>query len=167
MRSLSQRSAASAKEIRGLIGESVQRIETGAQLAEEAGRIMHEVVESVGKVSVIMPEIASASHEQSVGIDQINKAIAQMDTVVQMNASIVQQTAAAAASMSSEAGNLAQAVAQFQLAEGTGSKLASPPLAVASRLGAVRPARKTGHTVAVRQRAQALPDVDKGEWKEF
>ena len=170
VRSLSQRSAASAKEIRGLITESVERVEASAQLVEEAGRIMDDVVGSVEKVSEIMPEIASASHEQSTGIDQINKAIAQMDTVVQMNASIVQQTAAAAASMSNEAGNLAQAVAKFRLADGDGSmKASTPPATIASGAGASRPGRKAGHAVAVRTRAQAqaLPDADKGEWKEY
>ncbi len=170
VRSLSQRSAASAKEIRGLIAESVERVEASAQLVEVAGRIMDDVVGSVEKVSEIMPEIASASHEQSTGIDQINKAIAQMDTVVQMNASIVQQTAAAAASMSNEAGNLAQAVAKFRLADGDGSmKASTPPAPIASGAGASRPGRKAGHAVAVRTRAQAqvLPDADKGEWKEY
>jgi methyl-accepting chemotaxis protein len=95
VRSLAQRSAASAKEIRGLIENSVNRVEAGARLVGEAGKTMEELVASVRRVATIMTEIASASHEQSSGIEQINKAITQMDTVVQMNASVVEEATAA------------------------------------------------------------------------
>ena len=99
VRSLAQRSAASAKEIRGLIEGSVTRVEAGARLVEQAGKTMEELVGSVRKVATIMTEIAAASDEQSSGIEQINKAITQMDTVVQMNASLVEEATAAATSM--------------------------------------------------------------------
>ena len=108
VRSLAQRSAASAKEIRGLIETSVGKVESGARLVEQAGKTMDELVDSVRKVDGIMVEIATASHEQSSGIDQINKAITQMDTVVQMNASLVEEATAAATSMANQASGLAQ-----------------------------------------------------------
>jgi methyl-accepting chemotaxis protein len=117
VRSLAQRSAASAKEIRGLIEESVGRVEAGAKLVENAGRTMEELVTSVRRVAQIMTEIAAASHEQSSGIEQINKAITQMDHVVQMNASVVEEATAAATSMAHQATALARSVAQFQLAD--------------------------------------------------
>src|SRR3954470_13323844 len=115
VRSLAQRSAASAKEIRGLIENSVGRIESGARLVEQAGHTMEELVASVRKVAQIMTEIAAASHEQSSGIEQINKAITQMDTVVQMNASLVEEATAAATSMAVQASELAHSVAQFRV----------------------------------------------------
>jgi methyl-accepting chemotaxis protein len=96
VRSLAQRSAESAKEIRGLIENSVSRVEAGSRLVEQAGRTMEELVASVKKVAELMTEIAAASHEQSSGIEQINRAITQMDTVVQMNASLVEEATAAA-----------------------------------------------------------------------
>jgi methyl-accepting chemotaxis protein len=115
VRSLAQRSAASAKEIRGLIENSVSRVEAGARLVGEAGKTMEELVASVRRVASIMTEIAAASHEQSSGIEQINKAITQMDTVVQMNASLVEEATAAATSMASQATGLAHSVAQFRV----------------------------------------------------
>ncbi|HUP98324.1 MAG TPA: methyl-accepting chemotaxis protein [Usitatibacter sp.] len=115
VRSLAQRSAASAKEIRGLIEESVGRIEDGARQVEHAGKTMDEIMASVKSVAAIMGDIASASTEQSSGIDQINKAIAQMDHVVQMNASLVEEATAAAASMAIQAGDLARSVARFRV----------------------------------------------------
>ncbi len=118
VRSLSQRSAASAKEIRGLIENSVDRIEAGARLVDQAGKTMDELVGSVRKVAEIMTEIAAASHEQSSGVEQINKAITQMDNVVQMNAALVEQATAAATSMAQQASGLAHAVQQFRVVDG-------------------------------------------------
>ena len=124
VRNLAQRSASSAKEIRGLIEDSVGRVEAGARLVEQAGKTMDELVGSVKRVAEIMTEIAAASHEQSSGIEQINKAITQMDTVVQMNASLVEEATAAATSMASQATGLARAVAQFRLEEGAAPAMA-------------------------------------------
>ncbi|HET9576715.1 MAG TPA: methyl-accepting chemotaxis protein [Usitatibacter sp.] len=115
VRSLAQRSAASAKEIRGLIESSVNRVEAGSKLVEQAGKTMDELVVSVKKVAEIMTEIAGASQEQSSGIEQINRAITQMDQVVQMNASLVEEATAAATSMAQQATGLAKAVAQFRI----------------------------------------------------
>jgi methyl-accepting chemotaxis protein len=162
VRSLAQRSAASAKEIRGLIESSVGRVEAGAKLVQQAGTTMDELVTSVRKVAAIMTEIASASHEQSSGIDQINKAITQMDHVVQMNASIVEEATAAATSMAEQATGLAHAVAQFRVDE-TGARPEAPPTLSAAFVPAV--ATEPRPAVPAR-REPALADGS-DDWKEF
>ena len=115
VRGLAQRSAASAKEIRVLIENSVSRVDAGARLVEQAGATIQELVVAVRKVAAIMTEISTASQEQSSGIEQINKAISQMDQVVQTNASLVEEATAAATRMADQAAGLASAVAQFRL----------------------------------------------------
>jgi len=115
VRSLAQRSAAAAKEIKSLIGDSVGRVEVGSKLVAEAGATMDEVVASVQRVTDIMAEITAASQEQSAGIEQVNQAINQMDQVTQQNAALVEQAAAAAESMQDQAGNLSQVVSVFKL----------------------------------------------------
>ncbi len=168
VRSLAQRSAESAKEIRGLIANSVKGVEAGARLVGEAGKTMDELVGSVKKVAEIMVEIASASHEQSSGIDQINKAITQMDTVVQMNASLVEEATAAATSMAGQATVLERAVAQFRIEDGA---VAEP--AVQAPMGSARaPGRQAigeprrAPAVAGR-REPALTSTEEEDWKEF
>ena len=113
VRSLAQRSAAAAKEIKTLIGDSVEKVSNGAMLVEQAGRTMTEIVNSVRQVSQIVAEISSASVEQSSGIEQVNRAIAQMDEVTQQNAALVEQASAAARSMEEQAGNLVGTVDRF------------------------------------------------------
>jgi methyl-accepting chemotaxis protein len=115
VRNLAQRSAAAAKDIKTLIGDSVSKVESGSQLVEQAGATMTEVVDSVRRVSDIITEISAASREQSLGIEQINQAIMQMDGVTQQNAALVEQSAAAAASMESQAGELVEVVGKFVL----------------------------------------------------
>ena len=115
VRSLAQRSAAAAKEIKTLIDDSVGNVAQSTRLVDQAGTTMTEVVQSVQRVTDIIAEIAAASHEQSQGIDQINRAIADMDGVTQQNAALVEQSAAAASSMRSQAEQLAQRVSVFQL----------------------------------------------------
>jgi methyl-accepting chemotaxis protein len=115
VRSLAQKSAAAAKEIKSLIGDSVERIGTGSKLVTEAGATMEEIVDSVKRVTAIMGEILIASKEQSDGIEQVNKAIGQMDDVTQQNAALVEQAAAAAASLREQTGSLSQAVSVFRL----------------------------------------------------
>ncbi|ACR30972.1 methyl-accepting chemotaxis protein [Burkholderia glumae] len=115
VRSLAQRSATAAKEIKGVIMESTQRVETGAELVERSGSTMNQIVTAIGRVSGIMNEIAVASSEQSNGIDQINIAIAQMDEVTQQNAALVEQAAAAAASLVDQTQRLSDAVAVFRV----------------------------------------------------
>jgi methyl-accepting chemotaxis protein-2 (aspartate sensor receptor) len=117
VRSLAQRSAQAAKEIKTLIEASQSRVQAGARQASEAGQIMRDVVGSVQGVTTIMAEISSASREQSDGIEQVNQAVAQMDGVVQQNAALVEQAAAAAGSLQEQAGHLSDAVAVFRVAQ--------------------------------------------------
>jgi len=131
VRNLAQRSAAAAKEIKELIGNSVDQVDIGSKLVQQAGSTMDDVVASVRRVTDIMGEITSASAEQSVGIDQVNMAITQMDQVTQQNAALVEEAAAAAASMQDQAERLAEVASSFRLEEGyTGGKPASRQLAV-------------------------------------
>lgn len=115
VRNLAQRSAAAAREIKELIDNSVVQVNAGTSLVQQAGTTMGEVVTSVRRVTDIMGEITSASREQSVGIDEVNQAIGQMDQVTQQNAALVEEAAAAAASMQEQAAQLAQVAASFKL----------------------------------------------------
>jgi methyl-accepting chemotaxis protein len=126
VRNLAQRSAAAAKEIKGLIGDSVSRVEAGSRLVDQAGRTMDEVVASVKRVSDIIGEIAAASDEQREGIEQVNGSIVQMDQVTQQNAALVEQAAAAAAAMREQAAGLAQLVDTFQLAASATAPVNAP-----------------------------------------
>jgi len=166
VRSLAQRSAESAKEIRGLIEGSVSRVETGARLVEQAGRTIEELVVSVRKVAEIMTEIASASHEQSSGIEQINRAITQMDTVVQMNASLVEQATAAATSMASQATGLARSVAQFRVDDSVAAPETAASLGSAHAPALSRQAAHERATPTLTHREPALAAEDE-DWKEF
>jgi methyl-accepting chemotaxis protein len=117
VRTLAQRSAAAAKEIKQLIGDSVHKVEDGTKLVDEAGKTMEQIVTSVKRVSDIMSEIAAASQEQRSGIEEVNQAITQMDHVTQQNAALVEQASAAAESLKQQAQQLVRAVAVFRLAE--------------------------------------------------
>ncbi|MDK1259707.1 methyl-accepting chemotaxis protein II [Cronobacter sakazakii] len=143
VRNLASRSAQAAKEIKALIEDSVSRVDSGSVLVESAGETMQEIVGAVTRVTDIMGEIASASDEQSRGIDQVALAVSEMDRVTQQNASLVQQSAAAASALEDQASRLSQAVAAFRLAASRASAprsvpaaapvSASPALAVASK----------------------------------
>ncbi|SDC28097.1 methyl-accepting chemotaxis protein [Massilia sp. PDC64] len=115
VRSLAQRSAAAAKEIKTLISDSVAKVGDGAKLVDEAGSTMEEIVTSVKRVTDIMAEISLASQEQSAGIEQVNRAIGQMDEATQQNAALVEQAGAAASALQDEAANLARLVSIFKL----------------------------------------------------
>ncbi len=115
VRTLAQRSAAAAKEIKELINDSVIKVEEGTRLVDEAGATMDEIVTAVKRVTDIMSEISAASQEQSSGIEQVNQAVTQMDTVTQQNAALVEEASAAAESMQDQAQALTQAVSQFRL----------------------------------------------------
>jgi methyl-accepting chemotaxis protein-2 (aspartate sensor receptor) len=118
VRSLAQRSAQAAKEIKGLIEDSVTKVSAGSQQVERAGSTMQEIVASVKRVTDIMGEISAASEEQSSGIDQVNRAVSQMDEVTQQNAALVEEAAAAAGSLQEQAQRLAEAVAVFKINTG-------------------------------------------------
>jgi methyl-accepting chemotaxis protein len=115
VRSLAQRSAAAAKEIKSLIGASVDRVEAGTKLVGDAGTTMHEVVDAAKRVSAIISEIANAASEQSQGIGQVNTAVSQLDQVTQQNAALVEESAAAAESLKLQAQQLAGTVQRFRL----------------------------------------------------
>ncbi|KQW93266.1 hypothetical protein ASC94_11445 [Massilia sp. Root418] len=115
VRTLAQRSAAAAKEIKELIGDSVDKVNQGSKLVADAGATMQDIVDSVHRVSTIITEITTASKEQSAGIDEVYKAIGEMDQVTQQNAALVEQSAAAAESMQQQAAQLAQVVSVFQV----------------------------------------------------
>jgi methyl-accepting chemotaxis protein len=124
VRSLAQRSAGAAKEIKALIDDSVGQVNAGTRLVQDAGSTMQEVVDSVARVNSMVAEITLASQEQKSGIDQVNQAIGEMDRATQQNAALVEQAAAAAASMQEQAGNLAEVAAAFKLAKNTRLQLA-------------------------------------------
>jgi methyl-accepting chemotaxis protein len=137
VRSLAQRSALAAKEIKILINDSVEKVSVGTELVDKAGKTMNEVVTAVKRVTDIMAEITAASSEQSQGIEQVNQAITQMDDVTQQNAALVEEAAAAAESMEEQAQSLAAAVAAFKVNNGSGSALRAPvrKLVVPSKAG--------------------------------
>ncbi|MEA3252779.1 MAG: methyl-accepting chemotaxis protein [Pseudomonadota bacterium] len=162
VRNLASRSASAAKEIRGLIEASVSRVDTGSQLVDQAGSTMTDIVTAVQRVNDIMEEIAAASQEQSNGIGQTNQAISQMDQVTQQNASLVQESAHAAATLAQEAERLRESVAQFQLAreQQASAEAATRPSARAAASQAALPARRQGSpTPAARS--------EKLDWESF
>ncbi len=116
VRSLAQRSAAAAKDIKQRIEVSVERVGSGSRLVAQAGTRMDEIVQSIGRVADIMGEISAASDEQSTGIEQVSKAVSEMDSVTQQNAALVEQAAAAASSLDEQAGRLRSAVSRFRVA---------------------------------------------------
>ena len=133
VRSLAQRSAAAAKEIKVLIDDSVEKVHHGSELVDRAGTTMAEIVQSVNRVTDIMSEITAASQEQTAGIEQINGAIAQMDQVTTQNAALVEQASAAATSLQEEAAKLAQTVGEFKLVTPSGVRaVVAKPRVVAS-----------------------------------
>jgi uncharacterized phage infection (PIP) family protein YhgE len=117
VRNLAGRSADAAKEIKSLISSSVERVEQGTALVDQAGETMTEVVGSIRRVTDIMGEISAASAEQSSGVTQVGTAVSQMDQVTQQNAALVEESAAAAESLKSQAQQLVQAVAVFKLSQ--------------------------------------------------
>ena len=170
VRNLAHRSASAAKEIKELIAASVANVDTGSRLVNEAGQTMGDIVDSIVRVTDIMGEITSATHEQTIGIEQINMAIAQMDEVTQQNAALVEEAAAASQSMQEQAGELAHVVGFFK----TGNHVAS-----AARLTPVRStpapaaiARPAAKPAPVRKAVAAAPArrsnaAAESEWEEF
>ena len=117
VRSLAQRSAEAAREIKGLIGASVERVESGSRLVQDAGSTMVEIVSGIQRVSDIIAEISAATGEQSSGIGQVNRAVTQLDGMTQQNAALVEQSAAAAESLKEQAGQLARVIRAFRLSD--------------------------------------------------
>ena len=134
VRTLAGRSAAAAKEIKALVGDSVGKVEEGSRLVSEAGATMQEIVESIGRVTTIMSDITLASQEQSVGIEQVNEAITQMDQVTQQNAALVEEAAAASEAMREQAYALSQLVATFRFEQDTAGAAKAPQPGTGSAL---------------------------------
>ena len=170
VRNLAHRSASAAKEIKELIAASVANVDTGSRLVNEAGQTMGDIVDSIVRVTDIMGEITSATHEQTIGIEQINMAIAQMDEVTQQNAALVEEAAAASQSMQEQAGELAHVVGFFK----TGNHVASAPKLTPVRTTPAAPAiaRPAAKPAPARQAVAAAPArrgnaSTESEWEEF
>ncbi|HEY0823283.1 MAG TPA: methyl-accepting chemotaxis protein, partial [Ramlibacter sp.] len=163
VRNLAQRSAAAAREIKALIGDSVGKVDAGARQVDEAGRTMEEIVASVKQVSDLIAEIAAASQEQSAGIEQVNTAVTQMDQVVQQNASLVEEATAATESMKAQAGALLQVVSRFRLRADDGVQPAAqqPPPQASGPL----PLRLRTSTPPLA--TMPAPALAGGQWREF
>ena len=182
VRNPAQRSAAAAKEIKTLIGDSVEKVEEGSTHVQEAVQTLDEIVDSVKRVPDIMAEIMAASQEQTQGIDQINQAITQMDQVTQQNAALVEEAAASAASLQEQASVLSQAVSVFRLDGEQATYAASskhrtamtlqraePRQPPAVKRGIAAPQSKPGsEALPSRRLAKAKPASSRtGEWEEF
>nr|WP_276608574.1 MULTISPECIES: methyl-accepting chemotaxis protein [Aquitalea] len=176
VRNLAQRSAAAAKEIKLLIGNSVDKVESGSRLVDEAGRTMDEIVGSIRRVADIMSDISAASIEQSSGIEQVNLAVTQMDENTQKNAALVEQAAAAAESLEEQARHLLDAVSIFRL-DAASARLSAPRLSHRESAPAARLAHHNGQQVrpvaahlplnAERIKTLPGPSSHDDEWEEF
>jgi methyl-accepting chemotaxis protein len=173
VRNLAQRSAAAAKEIKDLIGNSVSKVDSGTELVGHAGKTMDDVVVSIRRVTDIVAEIAAASNEQSAGIEQVNQAIAQMDQVTQQNAALVEEAAAASESMLDQSQQLSRAVSEFKL-----NNEAPSPLAERSTLRTKIPTAQTERSpkrpITTTIAAPIVPPkkmmpakMSSGDWEEF
>ena len=166
VRSLAQRSSQAAKEIKSLIDDSVERVDAGARLVDEAGATMQDIVDSVKRVTDIMGEISIATREQSSGIEQVNQAIGMMDQVVQQNAALVEESASAAASLEEQASGLSQVVSIFKLDTAHTPVVPVVPAApVRKTVAAVRPAGKPVPKPAAAKLARATPADE--AWEKF
>ncbi len=179
VRNLAQRSAGAAKEIKSLIGDSVEKVDAGSKLVDEAGQTMGLIVTSVKQVADIMSEITAASQEQSVGIEEVNRAIGNMDEMTRQNAALVEQATAAAESMQRHASQVAGAMAAIEQTNQNGSKqstgiaakanAAAPPKMTAPARPATRPApAKAAKPVPAKPKlANTASKPASDEWEEF
>jgi methyl-accepting chemotaxis protein len=164
VRSLAQRSANAAKEIKALISDSASKVEAGSRLVGSAGQTMEEILGSVRRVTDIMADISAASREQSQGIEQVNTAIIQMDKITQQNAALVEEAAAAAKSMEDQTDRLTQMVSEFQLNEGNTVLKVQPVSRPAAR---PVPTREPERVVVKQRKLVAVGGGGDDDWKEF
>ncbi|MFZ6861272.1 methyl-accepting chemotaxis protein [Undibacterium sp. Ji67W] len=172
VRNLAQRSASAAKEIKSLIGDSVDKVDQGSKLVDEAGKTMDEIVTSVQHVADIMSEITAASQEQSAGIEQVNLAITQMDEMTQQNAALVEQAAAAAESMEEQAIALGQAVSVFKVNATSQVKTSFSPAKQTSvsqrpKIKAKAISSNVTSNKPSKPRSDSAPAADTDAWEEF
>ncbi len=165
VRNLAQRSAAAAKEIKELIGASVERVDQGGRLVDEAGHTMEKVVGAVQRVAGIMGDITVATQEQSMGIGEVNQAIGQMDSITQQNAALVEEAAAAAMSLQEQAQNLSQAVSIFRLRGGKQAASRPAVQAAPARPAISRPAAALRPPTVLPRKAASK--VSEEEWETF
>jgi methyl-accepting chemotaxis protein len=156
VRNLARRSAEAAREIKALIGDSVEKVDAGSKLVDEAGKTMDDIVTSVKHVADIMGEITAASQEQSSGIEEVNRAIARMDEMTLQNAALVEQAAAAAESTQAQAVKLAQAVFVFKLHDSGGTGCHPEPVAVDAAPRLAAPAARMAAAEQCRPAAQSM-----------
>ena len=171
VRNLAQRSAGAAREIKGLIDDSVSKIESGNRLVDQAGTTMSEIVGSIQRVTDIMAEITAATREQVDGIEQINQAVMDMDSVTQQNAALVEEAAAAAESLEQQAANLVEVVSVFNTGQASSAPRAAPKPA-ARQVARAPAARQAARRAPPKQIANAAPrpapEPGKGDdWEEF
>ncbi|MYM31587.1 methyl-accepting chemotaxis protein [Duganella sp. CY15W] len=165
VRTLAQRSATAAKEIKTLIGTSVEKVEIGSKLVEQAGQTMEQVVTSVQRVTDIMADISSAGDEQSAGIEQINQAVSEMDVVTQQNAALVEEAAAAAEAMQNQAANLERVVSIFRIdGQQPGAVRPAAPKPVPFKPAAKRPPLSSAPATPPKQLTRAASGDG---WEEF
>jgi methyl-accepting chemotaxis protein-1 (serine sensor receptor) len=169
VRSLAQRSATAAKEIKELIGDSVAKVRTGSELVDASGKVLGEIMDSVKKVSDIVAEIAAASEEQAAGIEQVNNAVTQMDQTTQQNAALVEEAASAAKAMEQQAQQLVGQVSFFRSLGGTGKAAARPvaPRATITPVQVARPRPIVTTKPAPAPVRLAKASGDDSTWQEF
>ncbi len=158
VRSLAQRSAAAAKEIKGLITDSVHRVESGSELVDESGKTLEEIVSSFKQVAEIVAEISAASYEQSAGIEEVNRAVSQMDEVTQRNAALVEEAAAASRALEEQALQMTEKISYFRIQGASAAAVSAP------RSSPPRPSAQTSDSGR-----KAAPAADESEavWEEF
>ena len=162
VRTLAQRSASAAKEIKSLIDDSVEKVTEGSQQVRRAGTTMDDIVASVQRVTTIMADISAASQEQTAGIEQVNQTVMQMDESTQQNAALVEEATAAARSMEDQAQQLTDAVAQFRLSDSLSTSLARAAASVARPAQRPRPALR-----AIPSALPRAPVATSSDWQEF
>jgi methyl-accepting chemotaxis protein len=171
VRSLAQRSAQAAREIKALIADSVDKVEDGAKLVNEAGQTMEEVVANFQRLSVLVTDISEASQEQSGGIEQVTQAVGQMDEVTQQNAALVEEAAAAAESLEEQARTLVRSVSMFRLSAGASPSAIVPDnvarLPERTQRPAPRPVAPVAPVAKVRKASVAVGGDTDDEWEEF
>ena len=171
VRNLASRSAAAAKEIKGLIQESVAKVDDGTKLVDASGKVLQEIVAGVKKVTDVVAEIAASSQEQASGIEQVNKAVMSMDEVTQQNTALVEEAAAAAGSLTEQAANLSQLMARFQVGGESANKTAahapSPERRAPTRAWAQSGEKPELKSVTKPPRSKVAVGGTDADWKQF
>jgi len=174
VRNLASRSAEAAKEIKGLIQDSVSKVAEGSRLVDESGKVLSEIIAGIKKVTDVVAEIAASGQEQATGIDQVNKAVMSMDEATQQNAALVEQASAAAQALSEQATRLLQLISRYELGDVAAAATSQPPRAPAAPSAPKTPERRAPARPWSAAKAAAAPkivrtgtDAGESEWKDF